>query len=79
MSSCPCCQAVLIFTTKSLERLTVQSVFVQLIQLYNMVENFRHFPEARMNSQDYWGVRWKRKNSLGYPEDRMVGGLEQGH
>lgn len=57
----------------------VQFVFVQLIQLQSskmLMESFRDFPEGRMNSQDYLGDRWKRKN---YPEGHMVWGLTKGY
>lgn len=43
------------------------------------MENFSDLPEGRMNSRDYLGDRWKRKNYLGYPEDHMVWGLMQGY
>lgn len=57
----------------------VQFVFVQLIQLQSskmLMESFRDFPEGRMNSRDYLGGRWKRKN---YPEGHMVWGLMRGY
>ena len=57
----------------------VQFVFFQLIQLQSskvLVEGIIDFPVGRMNSRDYLGDRWKRKN---YPEGRMVWGLMKGY
>lgn len=57
----------------------VEFVFVQLIQIQSskvLMESFIDFPVGRMNSRDYLGDRWKRKN---YPEGHMVWGLVKGY
>lgn len=57
----------------------VEFVFVQLIQIQSskvLMESFIDFPVGRMNSRDYLGDRWKRKN---YPEGHMVWGLMKGY